>query len=126
MYRIGKRFVFEAAHQLPGLSEGHKCARLHGHSYTVEVSVATDGDLTPPGFVVDFDELSALGTYLNETFDHRDLNQVVDVAPTSENLARLLYEWCAANLRLPPGVTVAAVRVSETASTFAEYAPARL
>jgi 6-pyruvoyltetrahydropterin/6-carboxytetrahydropterin synthase len=41
-------------------------------------------------------------------------------------LARLLYEWCAANLRLPPGVTVAAVRVSETASTFAEYAPARL
>lgn len=125
MYWIGKSFRFEAAHYLPDLPEGHKCARLHGHSYTVEVSVATEGDLTPPGFVVDFAELSALGAYLNETFDHRDLNEVVDVAPTSENLARLLYEWCAANLRLPLGVTVAAVRVGETASTFAEYAPAR-
>ena len=125
MYRIGKRFRFEAAHHLPELPEGHKCARLHGHSYTVEVSVATNGDLTPPGFVVDFAELSALGTYLSERFDHRVLNEVVDVAPTSENLARLLYEWCAANLRLPPGATVAAVRVGETTSTFAEYAPGR-
>lgn len=35
MYRIGKRFMFEAAHHLPDLPEGHKCARLHGHSYTV-------------------------------------------------------------------------------------------
>jgi 6-pyruvoyltetrahydropterin/6-carboxytetrahydropterin synthase len=76
--------------------------------------------------VVDFGKPSALGMYLNETFEHRDLNQVVDVAPTSENLARWLYEWCAANLCLPPGVTVAAVKVSETASTFAEYSPARL
>ncbi len=125
MYRIAKRFRFEAAHHLPDLPEGHKCARPHGHSYTVEVSVATSGELAPPGFVVDFAELSALGAYLNETFDHRDLNKVVDVAPTSENLARLLYAWCAANLRLPPGVTVTAVRVGETASTFAEYAPAR-
>lgn len=125
MYRIGKSFRFEAAHHLPELPEGHKCACLHGHSYTVEISVATNGDLTPPGFVVDFDELSAVGTYLNEKFDHRVLNEVLDVAPTSENLARLLYEWCAVNLRLPPGVTVAAVRVGETASTFAEYAPGR-
>lgn len=125
MYRIGKCFRFEAAHHLPELPEGHKCARLHGHSYTVEVSVATDGGLTPPGFVVDFAELSTLGTYLSERFDHRVLNEVLEVAPTSENLARLLYEWCAANLPLPPGVTVAAVRVSETASTFAEYAPGR-
>ncbi|MGH3693460.1 MAG: 6-pyruvoyl trahydropterin synthase family protein [Pseudonocardiaceae bacterium] len=108
------------------MPEGHKCARLHGHSYTVEVSVVTDGDLTRPGFVVDFAELSALGAYLSERFDHRVLNEVIDVAPTSENLARLLYEWCAMNLRLPPGATVAGVRVSETAETFAEYAPARL
>ncbi|MGH3923824.1 MAG: 6-carboxytetrahydropterin synthase QueD [Pseudonocardiaceae bacterium] len=121
MYRIGKRFRFEAAHHLPELPEGHKCAQLHGHSYTVEVSVATNSDLTPPGFVVDFAELAALGTYLSERFDHRVLNEVVDVAPTSENLARLLYEWCAANLCLPPGVTVAAVRVGETASPTARY-----
>ncbi|MGH8897377.1 MAG: 6-pyruvoyl trahydropterin synthase family protein [Egibacteraceae bacterium] len=37
MFRIGKSFTFDAAHHLPGLSEGHKCARLHGHTYTVMV-----------------------------------------------------------------------------------------
>lgn len=125
MYRIGKRFRFEAAHHLPDLPDGHKCARPHGHSYTVEVSVITNGELAPPGFVVDFAELAPLGAYLKETFDHRDLNEVVDVAPTSENLARLLYEWCAANLHFPAGVTIAAVQVSETTSTFAVYAPGR-
>jgi 6-pyruvoyltetrahydropterin/6-carboxytetrahydropterin synthase len=81
--------------------------------------------LAPPGFVADFAELGPLGDYVKETLDHRDLNEVLDVAPTSENLARLLYEWCAAKLDLPPGVTIACVRVSETASTFAEYVPAR-
>ncbi|MGH3737671.1 MAG: 6-pyruvoyl trahydropterin synthase family protein [Micromonosporaceae bacterium] len=123
MYRIGKRFGFEAAHHLTGLPEGHKCARPHGHSYTVEVSVAADV-VTPPGFVADFADLAPLSTHLAETFDHRDLNMVLDVPPTSENLARLLYEWCAENLALPAGVSLAAVRVSETGSTFAEYTPA--
>lgn len=126
MYRIGKRFGFEAAHHLPGLPDGHKCARPHGHSYTVEVTVALDGDLLPPGFVADFAELAPLGDYLKEAFDHRDLNKVVDEAPTSEHLARALYEWCAANLVLRSGVVVSCVRVSETASTFAEYSPVRL
>ena len=121
MYRIGKLFGFEAAHHLPGLPAGHKCARPHGHSYTVEISLAAEDVLVPPGFIVDFAELSPLGTYLAKAFDHRYLNETIDVAPTSENLARLLYDWCASNLRLPAGVQVAAVRVSETASTFAEY-----
>lgn len=125
MYRIGKRFGFEAAHHLAGLPDGHKCARPHGHSYTVDVSVITDSELSLAGFVVDFAALAPFGTYLRETFDHRDLNEVVDVAPTSENLARLFYEWCSANLRLPAGVTVAAVQVREMASTFAEYSPVR-
>ena len=125
MYRIGKRFGFEAAHHLPGLPCGHKCARPHGHSYTVQVSLATDGDLLPPGFVVDFAALTPVGTYLRDTFDHRDLNAVLDVPPTSENLARLLFEWCTSHLSLPAGVSVAAVQVAETASTFAEYTPAR-
>jgi 6-pyruvoyltetrahydropterin/6-carboxytetrahydropterin synthase len=125
VYRIGKRFGFEAAHHLPGLPAGHKCARPHGHSYTVQVSLVSDGDLAPPGFVVDFADLAPFGAYLAETFDHRDLNDVVEVPPTVENLARLLFEWCARNLHLPAGVDLAAVLVAETASTFAEYAPSR-
>lgn len=123
MYRIGKAFRFEAAHHLPGLPEGHKCARPHGHSYTAEVTVVTGAELTGPGFVVDFAELAALGTYLDAAFDHRDLNAVLPVASTSENLAAHLYQWCTVNLTLPAGVRVEKVRVSETASTFAEYIP---
>lgn len=123
MHRIGKQFGFEAAHSLPDLPQGHKCARPHGHSYTVEVTIVADGELTGPGFVVDFADLAPLGAYLNAELDHRDLNAVLPVAPTSENLAAHLYQWCTANLALPVGVRVEKVRVSETASTFAEYAP---
>lgn len=123
MYRIGKRFRFEAAHSLPGLPDGHKCARPHGHSYTVEVTLVTTESLNPPGFVVDFGDLARLGEYLSSSFDHRDLNTVLDVPATSENLARHLYCWCVEHLRVPPGVQVEKVRVSETASTFAEFQP---
>ena len=52
-HTIGKRFSFEAGHHLGGLPDGHKCARPHGHSYTVEV-IVTAGELTGPGFVTDF------------------------------------------------------------------------
>jgi hypothetical protein len=41
MYRISKTFTLEAAHRLNGLSEGHKCGRLHEHSYTVQVVLVT-------------------------------------------------------------------------------------
>jgi 6-pyruvoyltetrahydropterin/6-carboxytetrahydropterin synthase len=124
MHRIGKKFRFEAAHALPDLPEGHKCGRLHGHGYTVEVTLMTTDALCSPGFVVDFAKLDPLGEYLDAAFDHRDLNTVLDVPATSENLARHLYGWCVEHLQLPGGVRVEKVRVSETASTFAEYTPA--
>ena len=120
-HRIGKTFRFEAAHSLPGLPDGHKCGRPHGHSYAVEVWLVAAGPLTHPGFVVDFAELAPFGRYLTETFDHRDLNLVLDEPATSENLARWFFHWCEAHLELPVGVRVERTRVSETASTFAEY-----
>lgn len=119
-YRIGKSFTVEAAHRLSGLPESHKCGRLHGHSYTVEV-ILTARELVEPGFVVDFGELNMLKRHLSDTFDHQLINDVVDVEPTSENIARLIFEWCAAKLPLPPGAFVEAVKVSETTSTWAEY-----
>lgn len=122
MYRIGKRFTFEAAHQLGGLPDGHKCAHLHGHSYSVEVVLAAAA-LSRPGFVADFGDLTPVRKHLDEGYDHRHLNKVMDDEPTSENLARVLFDWCTANLALPAAVTVAAVRVSETATTWAEYQP---
>ncbi|WP_229399929.1 6-pyruvoyl trahydropterin synthase family protein [Micromonospora okii] len=120
IYRIGKMFTFEGAHQLGGLPEGHKCGQLHGHGYTVEVTLASRR-LAGPGFVVDFAELNLLKRHLDSEFDHQFLNEVVDVEPTSEKLARVLFDWCAAHLALPDGAFVEAVRVRETATSWAEY-----
>ncbi|MFD4718152.1 6-pyruvoyl tetrahydropterin synthase family protein [Streptomyces sp. NPDC058423] len=115
-YRIGKSFAFEAAHCLPGLSQGHKCARLHGHSYRVEPIVEAES-LVPPGFVTDFGDLAAFKRYLDAELDHRVLNDVLSVEPTSENLARHLAEWFVAEVE--PGIPgrLGAARVSETASS---------
>lgn len=122
VYRIGKRFTFEAAHHLLDLPAGHKCARHHGHGYRVEVVVAA-ADLAPPGFVVDFAELAAVDQHLAARFDHRDLNDVLDEPPTSEQLARHLYDWCTQHLNLRHGAQVELVRVAETGSSWAEYRP---
>lgn len=122
VYRIGKTFPFEAAHHLPTLPADHKCSRPHGHSYTVEVTV-TAGELTGPGFAADFADLAPLRANLALRFDHQNLNQVLDTEPTSENLARHLFEWCKDNVPLPGSARVESVRVSETASTWAEYRP---
>lgn len=120
--RIGKRFTFSAAHRLAGLPEGHKCGRLHGHTYTVEVVAA--GPVTGPGWLVDFADLQPVGDYITNQLDHRLLNDALpDVAPTSELLARHLYDWCTRHLPLPAGVRVEAVRVSESPTTWAEYRP---
>ncbi|MEH1016862.1 6-carboxytetrahydropterin synthase [Micromonospora sp. CPCC 206060] len=120
IYRIGKMFKFDGAHHLGGLPEGHKCGRLHGHGYTVEVTLASTR-LAGPGFVVDFAKLDPLKRHLDGEFDHRLLNDVIDVEPTSENLARLLFDWCVTHLPLPDGAFVEAVRVRETATSWAEY-----
>ena len=117
---IGKRFTFEAAHRLGGLPEGHKCRRLHGHSYTVEVVLAAD-ELSGPGLAADFAVLDVFRDHLAAAYDHRVLNEVIDVEPTSENLARALFDWCTASIVLPETAYVEAVRVSETPATWAEY-----
>jgi 6-pyruvoyltetrahydropterin/6-carboxytetrahydropterin synthase len=116
---IGKSFGFDAAHHLPGLPAGHKCARPHGHTYTVEVRLAADR-LTEPGFVTDFGGLKPFADYLDAAFDHRDLNEVLDVEPTSEALAEHFARWFVAHLGpVVPGRLVS-VRVSETPTSWAE------
>jgi 6-pyruvoyltetrahydropterin/6-carboxytetrahydropterin synthase len=123
-HTIGKRFTFSASHHLPGLPEGHKCGRLHGHNYRVEVVIGASG-LAEPGFVTDFGDLAPLKTYLDATFDHRDLNEALDVPPTSENLAAHVAAWFVANLEPRIAGRLVSVRVSETDSTWAQYTPER-
>jgi 6-pyruvoyltetrahydropterin/6-carboxytetrahydropterin synthase len=123
-HTIGKRFTFCASHRLPGLPDGHKCARPHGHNYAVEVAVGADR-LAEPGFVTDFADLAPLKTYLDASFDHRDLNEALDVPPTSENLAEHIASWFIGNLEPRIPGRLVSVRVSETESTWAEFVPAR-
>jgi 6-pyruvoyltetrahydropterin/6-carboxytetrahydropterin synthase len=123
MYRIGKTFSFEASHHLESLPEGHKCARTHGHSYQVEVILESDV-VSGPGFVTDFSDLAAVKAHLDSEWDHRDLSEVMRGAqPTSENVARVIFEWSRENLDPRLAALVSAVKVSETRSTWAEYRP---
>jgi 6-pyruvoyltetrahydropterin/6-carboxytetrahydropterin synthase len=113
---IFKEFSFEAAHRLPNVPEGHKCARLHGHSFHVRVSVR--GGVDPhAGWVMDFAELKAHFRPLVERLDHRYLNEIPGLEnPTSEVLARWIWEALLPSL---PGL--AAVEVRETCSSGCVY-----
>jgi 6-pyruvoyltetrahydropterin/6-carboxytetrahydropterin synthase len=111
---ISKQFDFAAAHHLNGLPADHKCARVHGHNYLVQVQVY--GDLDAVGFVVDYGDLSFLGDYLRDRLDHRDLNQVLTVNPTAENLAAHLLDLVRSHIDTLYEVTVG---VSETPKVWA-------
>ena len=117
MYRISKEFHFSASHQLGHLPADHQCARLHGHNYIVVVELAAPA-LNGDGFVRDYHELAALKIYIDTAFDHRHLNDVLDMPSTAENMARHFFDWCRA--RWPE---TSAVKVSETPKTWAEYRP---
>lgn len=116
---IMKDYEFSASHRLLGLPEGHPCERLHGHNYKVRVSLVTPA-LNGVGFVRDYRDLSVFKAFLDEKFDHRDLNQVLgDINPTAENLARFLYEVLDDVLGFHNELH--AVGVSETPKTWAFY-----
>lgn len=118
MYQISKRFEFSASHVIGGLPEEHPCSRLHGHNYVVEV-VLEGAELDSVGFIRDYRELSSLKKYIDETVDHRHLNDVLGHdRTTAEVLAKWFYDWCKAKW-----AETAAVRVSETPRTWAEYRP---
>ena len=118
MFRVSKRFGFSASHVLHGLGDDHPCSRLHGHNYDVEVLVESDA-LDARGFVVDFRELDPVKRWIDDTLDHRHLNDVMEGQPSAEAIAKLVYEWC--DRELP--FAVGAVRVWETSRAYAEYRP---
>jgi 6-pyruvoyltetrahydropterin/6-carboxytetrahydropterin synthase len=114
--RLVHEFRFEAAHRLPHVPEGHKCARLHGHSFKVEVTIA--GEVDPrTGWLLDFGVLHELWAPVHDKLDHRYLNEIPGLEnPTSEVLARWIWEELAPKL---PGL--AQVTLFETCDARCEY-----
>jgi 6-pyruvoyltetrahydropterin/6-carboxytetrahydropterin synthase len=89
---IFKEFRIEAAHRLPNVPEGHKCARLHGHSFRITLHLAGDLD-KDLGWVMDFADVGSAFRPVYEELDHHYLNEIEGLSnPTSENLARWVWE----------------------------------
>ena len=114
--RLYKDFSFEAAHRLPNVPSDHKCARLHGHSFQVRVSV--DGPVGErTGWVMDFAELKAAFRPVYDQLDHVYLNEVAGLEnPTSENLARWIWRELSSNLS-----GLSEIEVRETCTTGCIY-----
>jgi 6-pyruvoyltetrahydropterin/6-carboxytetrahydropterin synthase len=113
---IFKEFTFEAAHRLPNVPVGHKCSRLHGHSYRVTAHVAGPVG-APTGWVRDYAELSVAMEPILHVLDHHYLNEVEGLGnPTSEVIARWIWD------RLRPALPdLSQVVVHETCTTGCIY-----
>ena len=116
MLKIFKEFSFEAAHRLPNVPSGHKCFRLHGHSFALRISV--EGEVgAESGWVMDFSDISNAFEPILKQLDHYYLNEIEGLEnPTSENVARWIWE------RLQPGLPqLSEVEIRETCTSGCSY-----
>lgn len=111
-----KEFIFEAAHRLPHVPEGHKCGRLHGHSFLVRIYVS--GEVNPlTGWVIDFSEIKDAFMPIYDTLDHHYLNDIEGLEnPTSEILAMWIWK------KLKPSLPcLSKVKIKETCTAGCIY-----
>ena len=113
---IFKEFTFESAHHLPNVPEGHKCRRLHGHSFRVRLAV--EGDLDPvTGWVMDFADIKAAFEPILKRLDHYYLNEIPGLEnPTSEVIAKWI--WAELKPKLP---MLSEVKLWETCTAGCTY-----
>lgn len=121
MFRLSVKSRFAAAHHL--VNYRGNCSRLHGHTWEVEVSVE-GASLDHCGMLVDFNALKQAVNNVLKDLDHAYLNQLPpfnreDFNPTAENLARYVFERL--KPALPPGTSLAEVRVWESPDASASY-----
>ncbi|SEO29982.1 6-carboxytetrahydropterin synthase QueD [Propionispora vibrioides] len=112
---------FEAAHHIPDYPG--KCCRLHGHNWKVEVSVKGN-QLNTLGMLIDFKELKAEVQAIIGKLDHFYLNEIEPfcrISPTAENIAKYIYDELANHAGLAETVTVASVKVWESAHSAVSY-----
>jgi 6-pyruvoyltetrahydropterin/6-carboxytetrahydropterin synthase len=118
--RITKSFTLDAAHRLPEVPVGHKCGRLHGHTYTIILGLegVLDARL---GWVQDYGEVSRAFAPILDMLDHHCLNEIEGLEnPTAEVMAAWIYERLAKDLPL-----LTDVAVCETPTTTAVFRPVR-
>ena len=113
---LTKSLTFEAAHWLPTFPEGHKCRRIHGHSFRVDIIVT--GDVPEDdGYLIDYGQIKRAAQSVVDQLDHRLLNDIDGLTnPTAEHIAKWLYDRIRPQL---PQLT--AIRVHETPTSTAEY-----
>lgn len=114
--RLVKQFTFESAHRLPKVPKDHKCFRLHGHSFRVEVVV--EGEINPEsGWLIDYDDIRKAFEPLRLQLDHYYLNEIEGLEnPTSEHLAQWIWT------RLKPSLPqLAELVVHETCASRCVY-----
>lgn len=113
---IFKEFTFEAAHLLPNVEAGHKCGRLHGHSYRIIIYLS--GEVAEnSGWIMDFAELKQHFKPIYNQLDHRYLNDIPGLDnPTSENLARWIWTQLKPTLPL-----LSKIEVRETCTSGCVY-----
>ncbi|HBO24766.1 MULTISPECIES: 6-carboxytetrahydropterin synthase QueD [unclassified Providencia] len=113
---IYKDFTFEAAHKLPHVPEGHKCGRLHGHSFMVRLEITGEVDAYS-GWIIDFSDVKKVFKPILEQLDHHYLNDITGLEnPTSEVLSRWI--WLQTKPLLPQ---LSAVTVKETCTAGCIY-----
>jgi 6-pyruvoyltetrahydropterin/6-carboxytetrahydropterin synthase len=113
---IWKEFSFDAAHLLPNVPEGHKCRRLHGHTYTVRIYVRGEPDENV-GWIVDFADIKEAFDPILERLDHYYLNEIEGLEnPTAEMLARWIWR------RLEPRLDgLSRIEIQETCTSGCTY-----
>src|SRR5262245_3513986 len=120
---VVRRYHFESAHFLPKVREGHKCKRMHGHNYEMEVAI--QGEVAEDGFIIDFWDLDEIVDPIVKMVDHRTLN---DIEGLENPTAELIACWFLAkidnelNQMVTPktsGLTIEYVKIYETKDCWA-------
>src|ERR1051325_4974718 len=116
MFELRKSFQFEAAHSLPNVPEGHKCRRLHGHSFKVEIAVSGELDANL-GWVMDYAEMTGAFRPIWDQLDHRYLNEIEGLENPTSGISAV---WIGDRLqrRLP---LLSEVVVAETCTARCAY-----
>jgi len=117
MYKLKIKTHFDAAHTLFNTESlvDKKCAELHGHRWKVEIIIETSN--TKDGMVIDFSKIKDI----IDKFDHKNLNDIIKINPTSENIARIIYEEVKAEIYQNLGDFTLEVTVWETPNASITY-----